>query len=168
MIYTSGTTGRPKGAQITVGNLTSNLDALHTAWGWRPEDVLLHALPIFHTHGLFVALNVALVSGASVIFLPKFDCAAIMDQMPRATTMMGVPTFYSRLLGEAGFDPVHVISKIGAPPSSDSWWKVRAGEGILAQEPPLEEAIDKHGGGVGLDRRLQHHRGGHEGLFFLE
>jgi malonyl-CoA/methylmalonyl-CoA synthetase len=104
ILYTSGTTGRSKGAMLTHGNLTSNALALAEAWGFTSEDVLLHALPIFHTHGLFVATNTALVAGASMLFLPRFDAAEAIRLLPRATTMMGVPTFYSRLLARPEFD----------------------------------------------------------------
>ena len=97
-LYTSGTTGRSKGAMLTHGNLGSNASVLKDYWRFTKEDVLLHALPIFHTHGLFVATNVTLLAGSSMIFLPKFDPAQMFRLMPRATTMMGVPTFYTRLL----------------------------------------------------------------------
>lgn len=102
-LYTSGTTGRSKGAMLTQDNLLSNARILAQEWRFDATDVLLHALPIFHTHGLFVATNVALVSGGSLIFLAKFDLDAIIENLPRATTMMGVPTFYTRLLEDARF-----------------------------------------------------------------
>ena len=102
-LYTSGTTGRSKGAMLTQGNLLSNAVALADLWQFEPGDVLLHALPIFHTHGLFVATNIALVSGCSMIFLPRFDLDEIIHQLPKATTMMGVPTFYTRLLDDPRF-----------------------------------------------------------------
>ncbi|WP_295313055.1 malonyl-CoA synthase [Roseobacter sp.] len=101
-LYTSGTTGRSKGAMLTHGNLLSNALTLKDLWRFTQEDVLLHALPIFHTHGLFVATNTALVAGASMIFLPKFETGAIIDRLKEATVMMGVPTFYTRLLGDRG------------------------------------------------------------------
>jgi malonyl-CoA/methylmalonyl-CoA synthetase len=104
LLYTSGTTGRSKGAMLSQGNLLSNAETLAAAWRFGPDDVLLHALPIFHTHGLFVATNVALVGGATLIFLPGFDLDAILRLLPRATTLMGVPTFYTRLLDEPRFD----------------------------------------------------------------
>ena len=100
LLYTSGTTGRSKGAMLTHGNLVSNALTLRDAWHYGAADVLIHALPIFHTHGLFVATNVTLLSGASMILLPKFDPARILSLMPRATVLMGVPTFYVRLLDE--------------------------------------------------------------------
>ena len=103
-LYTSGTTGRSKGAMLTQGNLLSNAEVLADHWRFSSNDCLLHALPIFHTHGLFVATNIALVTGGSMIFLPKFDLDAMIALMPLATAMMGVPTFYTRLLGDTRFD----------------------------------------------------------------
>ncbi len=102
-LYTSGTTGRSKGAMLTQANLLSNASVLAQEWRFTKDDVLLHALPIFHTHGLFVATNVVLASGGSMIFLPKFDLEDILRLMPKATSMMGVPTFYTRLLGDDRF-----------------------------------------------------------------
>ncbi|MDA7964521.1 malonyl-CoA synthase [Ruegeria sp.] len=102
-LYTSGTTGRSKGAMLTQANLLSNAETLVTEWRFTKDDVLLHALPIFHTHGLFVATNVVLASGGSMIFLPKFDLDDMLRRMPDATSMMGVPTFYTRLLGDDRF-----------------------------------------------------------------
>lgn len=98
ILYTSGTTGRSKGAMLTHGNLVSNAETLKDYWRFTENDVLLHALPIFHTHGLFVATNTILMAGASMLFLPKFDVDEIFRLMPRATSLMGVPTFYTRLL----------------------------------------------------------------------
>ncbi|MBE9476667.1 MAG: AMP-binding protein, partial [Proteobacteria bacterium] len=103
-LYTSGTTGRSKGAMLTQDNLLSNAITLVDVWKFTDQDVLLHALPIFHTHGLFVAINVALISGGSMIMMPKFDVQAILDNLPDATCMMGVPTFYTRLLSEPAFN----------------------------------------------------------------
>ncbi|MCP5056751.1 MAG: AMP-binding protein [bacterium] len=103
MLYTSGTTGRPKGALLTHGNLASNALSLNSLWGFGSKDVLLHALPVFHVHGLFVALHCAMLSAARVLFLPRFDPGAIRRGMREATVMMGVPTFYSRLLADPDF-----------------------------------------------------------------
>ncbi len=103
ILYTSGTTGQPKGAMLTHDNLASNAEVLVSAWKFSSNDVLLHALPIFHSHGLFVATNVTLLAGASMQFLPNFDVAAILSALPRATVMMGVPTYYSRLLSSDHF-----------------------------------------------------------------
>jgi malonyl-CoA/methylmalonyl-CoA synthetase len=104
ILYTSGTTGRSKGAMLTHRNLLSNAEALIEYWRFTGDDVLLHALPIFHTHGLFVATNVIVLAGGSMIFQPGFDVNAVIAALPRATTMMGVPTFYTRLLADARFD----------------------------------------------------------------
>jgi malonyl-CoA/methylmalonyl-CoA synthetase len=103
LIYTSGTTGRSKGAMLSHGNLAANALALHEIWGFSAEDVLLHALPIFHVHGLFVALHCAFLSGAPMAWLPKFDDAQVLAALARSTVMMGVPTFYTRLLANPGF-----------------------------------------------------------------
>ncbi|MEO8242631.1 MAG: malonyl-CoA synthase [bacterium] len=104
ILYTSGTTGRSKGAMLTHGNLLSNAEVLADLWRFTDADVLLHALPIFHTHGLFVASNVALLSGAAMIFLPGFEVETVLHWLPEASVMMGVPTFYTRLLGDPRFD----------------------------------------------------------------
>ena len=103
-LYTSGTTGRSKGAMLTQNNLLSNAEVLTRHWAFSASDVLLHALPIFHTHGLFVATNIALLSGCKILFVPKFDQEAMIALMPQATCMMGVPTFYTRLLDDPRFD----------------------------------------------------------------
>jgi malonyl-CoA/methylmalonyl-CoA synthetase len=102
ILYTSGTTGRSKGAMLSHGNLRSNAEALIQTWKFTANDVLIHALPIFHAHGLYVATNVTLMAGGSMIFLPKFDARTVLQWMPRASAMMGVPTFYTRLLDEPG------------------------------------------------------------------
>lgn len=104
ILYTSGTTGRSKGAVLSHGNLAANALALHRAWGFGPGDVLLHVLPVYHAHGLFVALHTVLLNGTGVIFLPRFDTGVVCDWLPRATVMMGVPTHYVRLLGDERFD----------------------------------------------------------------
>ena len=102
-LYTSGTTGRSKGAMLTHGNLLSNAEVLTREWRFTEDDVLLHALPIFHTHGLFVATNIALLAGGAMIFLPGLNMDDMIRLMPRATSMMGVPTFYTRLLDDPRF-----------------------------------------------------------------
>ena len=104
LLYTSGTTGRSKGAMLSQENLLSNAEVLVDEWRFADADVLLHCLPIFHTHGLFVATNVTLAAGGAMIFLPKFDVDAVLRHLPRATSMMGVPTFYTRLLDDPRFD----------------------------------------------------------------
>ena len=105
MLYTSGTTGRSKGAMLTCANLTTNALALHELWGFSSADVLLHALPVFHVHGLFVALHCAMLSAAEVRFLPRFDVSVVRAQLRECTVMMGVPTFYARLLADSKFGP---------------------------------------------------------------
>jgi malonyl-CoA/methylmalonyl-CoA synthetase len=113
MIYTSGTTGRPKGAELTHGNLSANLDALHDAWGWRSDDLLLHVLPIFHVHGLLVALQGSLHAGATAILHARFDPLQTLRTLQdrRCTVFMAVPTIHRRLVdapGAAGFDLAHM------------------------------------------------------------
>jgi malonyl-CoA/methylmalonyl-CoA synthetase len=103
ILYTSGTTGRSKGAMLTHGNLLSNAETLARLWRFTAADVLLHALPIFHTHGLFVASNISLLTGGAMIFLPGFDADTVLRLLPQATAMMGVPTFYTRLLDSPAF-----------------------------------------------------------------
>jgi malonyl-CoA/methylmalonyl-CoA synthetase len=104
LLYTSGTTGRSKGAMLTQGNLLSNAEALVESWQFSDRDVLLHALPIFHAHGLFVATNTLALAGGALIFLPKFDAETVVARLPDATAMMGVPTFYTRLLDTPAFN----------------------------------------------------------------
>ncbi len=103
ILYTSGTTGRSKGAMLSGDNLLSNAVALTDAWQFNANDTLLHVLPIFHTHGLFVAVNITLIAGGAMIFLPRFDLNPVLRALPDATAMMGVPTYYTRLLGDARF-----------------------------------------------------------------
>lgn len=103
-LYTSGTTGRSKGAMLTQENLLSNARTLVKSWEFSSNDTLLHALPVFHTHGLFVATNVMLLAGGAMIYLPKFDIESVIKHLPNTTTLMGVPTFYTRLLNDPRFD----------------------------------------------------------------
>ena len=103
ILYTSGTTGKPKGAALTHRNLGSNATTLHAAWGFRADDVLLHALPLFHTHGLFVACHCSLLNATPMLLLSKFDAEQVMALLPRASVFMGVPTFYTRLLANPDF-----------------------------------------------------------------
>ncbi len=105
IIYTSGTTGKPKGAMLSHGNLDNNSKSLYSLWGWQKDDVLIHALPIFHIHGLFVALHSALLGGSSMLFLSRFDVKQLIQLIPKATVLMGVPTFYTRLLQEDALNP---------------------------------------------------------------
>ena len=136
-LYTSGTTGRSKGAMLTQGNLLSNARTLAAHWRFTPQDVLLHALPIFHTHGLFVAINTVLASGAAMVLFPKLDPPAMIEAMPRATTMMGVPTFYTRLLAEPGLGAAAKDMRLfvsgSAPllPETHAAWEKATGHRIL-------------------------------------
>ncbi len=138
LLYTSGTTGRSKGAMLTQDNLLSNALTLVREWRFGADDVLLHALPIFHTHGLFVATNITLAAGGSMIFLPRFDLDEILRLMPRATAMMGVPTFYTRLLGDDRFtrdlaSPMRLFISGSAPLLADTHiqFERRTGHRIL-------------------------------------
>src|SRR6185295_16073559 len=103
ILYTSGTTGRSKGAILSHRNLASNALTLVEEWGFTRGDVLLHALPIYHVHGLFVATHCVLLSGSRMLWLPKFDAKEVASLLTHATVMMGVPTFYTRLLAEPSF-----------------------------------------------------------------
>ncbi|MEM6385330.1 MAG: AMP-binding protein [Pseudomonadota bacterium] len=108
ILYTSGTTGKPKGAMLSHRNLASNSETLARLWRFTEDDVLIHALPIFHTHGLFVATNITLIAGGALIFQPAFDAAAVLEALQYATALMGVPTFYTRLLQMDGLaEAVH-------------------------------------------------------------
>ncbi|MGQ9365803.1 malonate--CoA ligase [Azospirillum sp. A39] len=138
ILYTSGTTGRSKGAMLSHANLGSNALVLHACWGFRPGDVLLHALPIFHTHGLFVATNCVLLNGSSMLFLAKFDADRVLALLPRATVMMGVPTFYTRLLAHPGLTreataPMRLFVSGSAPLLADTHreFRERTGQAIL-------------------------------------
>ena len=138
ILYTSGTTGRSKGAMITHGNLASNALTLADAWRFTDADVLIHALPMFHVHGLFVALNVPLIAGASLLFMPKFDADEVVRRLPQATTLMGVPTFYVRLLQHPGLDRQTVARMrlfiSGSAPllaETHTAWRERTGHAIL-------------------------------------
>ena len=137
-LYTSGTTGRSKGAMLSHENLASNAEALRQTWRYTSDDVLIHALPIFHTHGLFVATNVTLFSGASMIFLPRFDPDEIFRLLPRATCLMGVPTFYVRLLQDERLTPdatrhMRLFVSGSAPLLAETHreWQARTGHAIL-------------------------------------
>ncbi len=138
ILYTSGTTGRSKGAMLTHANLASNAEALVDLWRFTHADVLIHALPVYHTHGLFVATNVALMAGATMIFQPKFDADAVMATLPRATALMGVPTFYTRLLEHPGLTPqaakhMRLFVSGSAPllAETHTQWRERTGHAIL-------------------------------------
>jgi len=138
ILYTSGTTGRSKGAMLTHGNLATSSVILVDYWGWREDDVLLHALPIFHVHGLFIALHCAMLKATPMIFLPGFDAQAVLAALPRATVMMGVPTFYTRLLAQDGLNAdlcahMRLFISGSAPLSSQTFeaFEDRSGHRIL-------------------------------------
>ena len=140
ILYTSGTTGRSKGAMLTHENLTSNALTLIDCWRFTSADRLIHALPVFHTHGLFVAVNVALLSGATMIFQDRFDPATAIAAMPKATSLMGVPTFYTRLLDHPGLTReacanMRLFVSGSAPllAETHSAWRERTGFSILEQ-----------------------------------
>ena len=107
-LYTSGTTGRIKEAMLTHGNMLSNALTLKDYWGWKKGDVLIHALPIFHVHGLFVAIHGALINGSKMIWMAKFDPKRAISYMPQATVFMGVPTLYVRMLAEPSLNKAAV------------------------------------------------------------
>jgi malonyl-CoA/methylmalonyl-CoA synthetase len=138
ILYTSGTTGRSKGVMLSRDNLASNAATLVDLWRFTEADVLLHALPVFHTHGLFVATNCVLVSGASMIFLPSFTPDAVLTALPQASVMMGVPTFYTRLLADPRLTRdactgVRLFISGSAPlsPATHAEWQARTGHAIL-------------------------------------
>jgi malonyl-CoA/methylmalonyl-CoA synthetase len=168
ILYTSGTTGRSKGAMLTHGNLLSNAQVLKTYWGWREGDVLIHALPIFHVHGLFVALHGALLNGSKMIWFGKFDPKKTIERMPDATVFMGVPTLYTRMLAESRLNKVVVRNMrlfiSGSAPlllETFNAWKERTGhtilerygmsETIMLTSNPYEDSVgDRRGGTVGF------------------
>ena len=142
MLYTSGTTGKPKGALISHKNLIANAQALTSAWDWSQDDVLLHALPVFHVHGLFVGLNLPLMNGSSIIYLDKFSSKEVVKILPKSTVFMGVPTYYVRMLAESGL-------------TKDSCRKIRvfiSGSAPLLEQTSLEfkkktghEIVERYG-----------------------
>ncbi len=127
ILYTSGTTGRPKGAMLSHHNLSSNAEVLHRTWGFGQGDVLLHALPLFHTHGLFVACNTTLLNGTGMLFCSKFDVETVKKLLARATVFMGVPTFYVRLLADPDFGRAHCANMrlfiSGSAPLQEKTWR---------------------------------------------
>lgn len=148
ILYTSGTTGRSKGAMLSHGNLTSNAQELNRLWGFTPEDVLLHALPVFHVHGLFIALHTAFLSAATTIFVPSFDAAQIKTLLPKATVLMGVPTFYTRLLalpdfGAADCGSVRLFISGSAPMLAETHrqFEARTGQIVLERYGMTEAGI---------------------------
>jgi malonyl-CoA/methylmalonyl-CoA synthetase len=138
ILYTSGTTGRSKGAMLTHGNLLSNAQVLKEYWGWRDGDVLVHALPIFHVHGLFVALHGALLNGSRMLWFGKFDPRKVIERLPDATVFMGVPTLYVRMLAEPTLTPeacglMRLFISGSAPLLLETFqaWQERTGHTIL-------------------------------------
>ncbi|GAB3650351.1 malonate--CoA ligase [Ramlibacter alkalitolerans] len=168
IVYTSGTTGRSKGAMLTHGNLLSNAEVLKDYWGWTEGDVLIHALPIFHVHGLFVAIHGALLNGSKMIWLAKFDPKKVIERLPDATVFMGVPTLYVRMLAEPALtEPACRNMRLfisGSAPllmETFSAWKERTGhtilerygmsETIMLTSNPYHEAEgERRGGTVGF------------------
>lgn len=149
ILYTSGTTGRSKGAMLSHHNLASNAHALSEAWGWQKDDVLLHALPVFHVHGLFIASHCALLNGSAMEWLPRFDTKGVRDALSRCTVMMGVPTFYVRLLAESDFpseplDHMRVFICGSAPLTEQVFeqWEARTGHRILERYGMSETIIN--------------------------
>jgi malonyl-CoA/methylmalonyl-CoA synthetase len=149
LLYTSGTTGRAKGALLTHCNLASNALTLLDAWGFSAEDVLLHVLPLYHVHGLFVACNTALLAGARLLFLPRFDAAEVLALLPRATVMMGVPTYYTRLLAQDGLSParcagMRLFVSGSAPLLEDTFrqFEARTGQRILERYGMTETGMN--------------------------
>jgi malonyl-CoA/methylmalonyl-CoA synthetase len=138
ILYTSGTTGRSKGAMLSQENLASNARTLLKYWRFGPDDVLLHALPIYHTHGLFVAINTLLMAGGSLLFLARFDADTVMNLLPKATSMMAVPTFYTRLLQHPDLNPalvkhIRLFTSGSAPLLAETHreWRAKTAHSIL-------------------------------------
>ena len=167
IVYTSGTTGRSKGAMLTHGNLLSNARVLKDAWGWIPGDVLIHALPIFHVHGLFVALHGALLNASRMIWFGRFEPKAVIARLPEASVFMGVPTLYVRMLAEASLTReacrhMRIFISGSAPLLLDTFaqWQQRTGhtllerygmsETVMLTSNPYSPASGRRGGTVGF------------------
>lgn len=160
ILYTSGTTGRSKGAMLTHGNMLSNALVLKDAWGWKKGDVLIHALPIFHVHGLFVAIHGALINGSKMIWLAKFDPKLVVKKLPEATVFMGVPTLYVRLLAEPGLTReacrnMRLFVAGSAPLLIETFneWKERTGHTILERYGMSETVMLTSNPYAGAERR---------------
>ncbi|TIQ39108.1 MAG: malonyl-CoA synthase [Mesorhizobium sp.] len=182
ILYTSGTTGRPKGAMLSHANLSSNAHVLKDLWRFTHEDLLLHALPIYHAHGLFVACNVLLLAGGRMIFLPKFEIENVLEALPKATTMMGIPTFYTRLLAEDRLTPdlvrhMRLFTSGSAPLLAETHiaWQRRTGHVLLERYGMTETGMitsnpydgDRIAGTVGIalpgtELRVVDHESGSE------
>ena len=148
ILYTSGTTGRSKGAMLTHDNLLSNAVMLKDYWGWQPGDVLIHALPIFHVHGLFVAIHGALLNGSKMLWHAKFDPQRVIADLPRATVFMGVPTLYVRMLAEPALtkqaaEKMRLFIAGSAPLLIETFqaWQQRTGHTILERYGMSETAM---------------------------
>ena len=173
IIYTSGTTGRSKGAMLSHGNIASNAQTLKSYWGWTKGDVLIHALPIFHVHGLFVAIHGALSNGSPMIWMDKFDPKQAIAHMAKGTVFMGVPTLYVRMLNEAALTPestahMRLFISGSAPLLKETFdlWRERTGHTILerygmsetvmltsnpyAADPRFAQQSERRGGTVGF------------------
>jgi len=168
ILYTSGTTGRSKGAMLTHGNMRSNAEVLRDYWGWQPDDVLIHALPIFHVHGLFVAIHGALINGSRMIWLNRFDPRRVIARLPEATVFMGVPTLYTRMLAEPALTReaagrMRLFISGSAPLLIETFqdWQARTGHTILERygmsetvmltsNPYLARDGERRGGTVGF------------------
>jgi len=173
IIYTSGTTGRSKGAMLSHGNMLSNAQVLKTYWNWQPDDVLIHALPIFHVHGLFVAIHGALINGSTMLWLNRFDPQTVVSLLPRATVFMGVPTLYVRMLADLRLTPqqaahMRLFISGSAPLLIETFrdWQQRTGHTILERygmsetvmltsnpcspDPRYNAAAQRRGGTVGF------------------
>jgi malonyl-CoA/methylmalonyl-CoA synthetase len=160
ILYTSGTTGRSKGAMLTHGNMLSNALVLKDYWGFQPGDVLIHALPIFHVHGLFVAIHGALINGSKMIWLAKFDPKLVVKKLPEATVFMGVPTLYVRLLAEPGLTReacrnMRLFVAGSAPLLIETFneWKERTGHTILERYGMSETVMLTSNPYKGAERR---------------
>ncbi len=169
IVYTSGTTGRSKGAMLSHGNLLSNARVLKDYWGWKKGDVLIHALPIFHVHGLFVAIHGALLNTSKMIWLARFDARLVLEKLPEATVFMGVPTLYVRLLAEPALDRetcsnMRLFISGSAPLLIETFheWQQRTGHTILERYGMSETAMltsnpyqggERRGGTVGFALR---------------
>ena len=173
ILYTSGTTGRSKGAMLSHGNLLSNAVMLKDYWGWEKGDVLIHALPIFHVHGLFVAIHGALLNGSTMLWHGKFDPKRVLADLPRATVFMGVPTLYTRMLAEPGLTretagSMRLFISGSAPLLIETFddWRARTGHTILERygmsetimltsnpyraDPRYQNQSERRGGTVGI------------------
>ena len=149
ILYTSGTTGRSKGAMLSHANLTSNAKVLADYWQFSQDDVLIHALPIFHAHGLFISLNMVLTVGASVHYMAKFDADKVIDKLPISTALLGVPTFYTRLLDHPKLSRditqnIRIFVSGSAPMLKETHmqWQDRTGKTIIERYGLTETSIN--------------------------